>query len=152
MISRVVAAAGRHIGHVVVCASSRAGKDAVRARLRPHRWSEYVPGDWIALHLRDGCGFLPFAGRALKGETVDAADGNRLDVRISVAGIPGHPWQVVCMDAGVRQAAQMGRRTVAAALTSQLGRPAQFADLRMLGPTVSAVVEPGERITGLTML
>ena len=135
------------VSAVTVCASSRVARDVVRASNREIRWSAFVPGDWRAIHLRDGCPHLPFSGRPL-----DARDPLTLALapvggRVLATETPGSLWQVLWLDSSIRRAIVEARCSVARSLAALLGRPALIRDLNLLGGSVAAVVRPGERVT-----
>jgi len=123
-------ASGLSIKHVLVCASTRLAREALTQTDRELRWSDHVPGDWRILHLRDGCPFLPFSGRAT-GALVHLKSAS-LEVRVPSTRLNGHLWQVMYMDREVRAANDAMYAEIPKRLSEYLGRPAIVADLSLL--------------------
>ena len=134
---RLLAAAGVAVTDVMVCASSRSARDAFRQSHPALRWKEFLVGDWSVLHLRDGCPLLPYTGRPTVDRLVLDADRMGLELRVPTTHILGHPWQVLCMNSGVREAATHALVEGIAEFCRRLGRVATVADLRLLGDHVS---------------
>ncbi len=132
-VARSVRSAGGRVVHILVCASSREARDAVRARLPVLRWSEFVRGDWSVIHLRDGCPYALSSGRPAGHPLVVGADGGAVDVRVAASSILGSYWQVMRLDTRVRVAMEAARTTIDRNLSASLRRPALVGDLCLLG-------------------
>lgn len=129
--------AGAEVAHVIVCGSPRSARDLFQRKHPAVRWSEFIAGDWVVLHLRDGCPLLPYTGRAT-GERVALGDGEgSLERRVPTSAVPGHPWQVLCMNSAVRWAVSEAVADGCAYLGQHLGRTATVADLPLLGDHMS---------------
>lgn len=135
------------VSRVTVCASSRVARDVVLASNRDIRWSAFAPGDWRAIHLRDGCPHLPFSGRPLAARDPLALALAPIEGRILATETLGSLWQVLWLDSSIRAAIVGARAYVARSLAATLGRPAVVRDLKLLGGTVAAALRTGERVT-----
>jgi hypothetical protein len=151
-IMRYVGDAGGQVTRILVGASSRTARDAFRSGHSRCAWTEFMPGAWRTLHLRDGCPHLPYSGRPTEQGVVHCGDGSFVDVRVPVATLVGHPWQILAMDARVREAVSRARYMIARQLSMHLGRDACVADLPILGVGVPVLVRPGELVTGTATL
>lgn len=150
--ARMAAKAGATVGHVVTCASMRLGRDTVRARLRNPRWTEYLPGDWAVVHLRDGCPHVPLAGMPARCADAAGDNGAEVELRVPSSTVAGHPWQGLMMDRQVSQAVRDAQAHVAAWLDQAVGRAATVGDLGVLGPNVPAMVGPNTHVDATTTL
>jgi len=143
-----IVAEGSRVTHVAVCASSRGARERIKANLRV-RWSEYVPGDWRVIHLRDGCPYLPFSGRPVAPRS---SVGNGNVVSLSPTAVVGSLWQVLWLDCGIRDAITQGRQAVVRGFNELAGREATMQDLAMLGEEIPALVNEGREVGSLTTL
>jgi len=144
--SRVRATGGR-VAQVVLCASTREAKR--NAGLAPHAgWTDFLPGDWQILHLRDGCAHLPFAGR--RAPMQDEALG--VDVRLPALSAGGSIWQSLGLIPSIRAAIVNARRFVLDRIEAELGRPAIVDDLRLLGDRVPCHIMVGQEVSAHTPL
>jgi hypothetical protein len=146
-VMRAVRNAGGHVSRILVGASSRAARDGFRASRSACEWAEFMPGAWRTVHLRDGCPHLPYSGRPTDQGTVECDDGSRIDIRVPLTELVGHPWQILAMDQPVREAVSSARSTIPRRLSSRVGREARVADLSILGTAVPVLVKPGETVT-----
>jgi hypothetical protein len=134
--------AGLLVQRVLVCASARSGREAIAGRLRIPEWSEYAPGDWMTMHLRDGCPFLPFAGKPARLTGPTSPDGGSVEVRVRSSDVVGHPWQILMMDRKVKEAVRDAQHRAVAALQDLVGHVPTIADVAHLGSLATAVVRP----------
>lgn len=137
---------------VAVCASSRMGRDLVIRHLRVARWSQYLDGDWMTAHLRDGCPYLPYTGRATSAAPIAGVNGCSVPVRIPVSRVRGHVWEAILQSREVREAVEQGKWHAHRAFSEILGRDATVSDLPLLGESVPAFVEDDAPVTVATRL
>ena len=126
---------------VLVCASSRSARERVLGSAPQLRWTDFVPGDWRVVHLRDVCPHLSYSGSSI----TTAASVPDVELRHPATCVSGNLWQVAHIDAAVRQSIQRARANVAERLTGVLGRPATVRDVSLLGPSCPALIVPGQR-------
>ncbi len=149
---RLLNAAGVPVTDVMVCASSRGAREAFRQSHRALRWKEFLVGDWSVLHLRDGCPLLPYTGRPTVDRVVLDASGMGWELRVPVTHLLGHPWQVLCMNSEVREAATQTLLEGIAEFCQRLGRMATVADLRLLSDHVPVPRTSSAPVSGETTL
>ena len=147
-VAAMAASVGCTISKFVTCASLRSSRDQLRVQLRQTRWSEYLAGDWRAVHLRDGCPYLPFTGR----RTGERVLGSSVQVQVPTRTLDGSLWQVLHLDPSVRSAVNAAGLLVANRLSSHLGRPARIGDLAILGSSVAAIAEDQGALTSESVL
>jgi len=90
-------AAGSAVVHVALCASSRSARERLRGRLAV-RWSQFVPGDWRVIHLRDGCPYLPFSGRRLASPATTEGGNPGLVLSVPPTVVEGTLWHVLWLN------------------------------------------------------
>lgn len=137
---RVIRAAGGQITRVLVCGSARVGRESFWRTAGRTPWDDYVTGDWMIMHLRDGCPHLPSSGRLTDQPPVNGPNGP-VQIRLPGTALAGSLWNVLNMNTAVRQAIMDARREIAERLSSALGRPARINDLLLLGPDIPALVD-----------
>ena len=143
----MLARRGASLARVVVCASSRIARDS----LGSVPWLQFVAGDWRVIHLRDGCPFLPCAGRSTDRVAADQG-GRPIELRVPMSTVTGNLWQVLMLDRGIADAAQAARLAIPKRLSEALHRPACVRDVALLGASVSVDVAPNEAAAGATLL
>jgi hypothetical protein len=131
------------VEHVAVCAASASARQNVLSLRSGCTWMEYVPGDNRVIHLRDGCPYLPFAGRTVATVASPAAERYGTDLRVLPATITANLWQAVWLDAPVRAATTAAVEGVIAGLLNHLDREPLISDVPELGSNVGALVNPG---------
>jgi hypothetical protein len=141
---------GSRVTHVAVCASSREARNNAARAMRNVLWYDYAPGDWRAIHMRDGCPHLPFSGRPV-GKSIPL-EGCEIQMRVMPNTIAGNLWQVLWLDQPIRDAVNLARQNAVRGLSSALGRPALVADLALLGTQAGAVISNGREPTQDTRL
>jgi hypothetical protein len=151
-MARLVAQTGGRVSRVILAASSRSAHEFFRASGSVTTWTEFVRGDWQIVHLRDGCPHLPHSGRPTDQPSVHGTDGNAVEVRVPSSAVLGNLWQVLVMDAAVRNAVDIARAEIAHRLSNELGRAALVGDLSFLGASVPALVCQGAIVTADTTL
>ena len=153
-VVRRVQEAGTSVGHVLLCASTRAARDTVRQSLDGTMiWDEFLPrSDWRIIHLRDACPYLPYTGRRTGQTSLAGTDGVPVEIRYPSTHVSGSLWQVLQMSSPVRAAMTEQYRSVTAGLSAAIGRDATVFDLPMLGRGVPALVAPAQEVSGVTCL
>jgi hypothetical protein len=142
-VLRTAQHAGNHVALFAVCASTKVARIRLQQRAPRATWREYVPGDWIILHLRDGCPYLPFAGRRV-GQVLDAGSDANLEVRIQPIDFPESPWHSLSVVRPITEAIASAKATILQGLTRSLDRPPVVQDLRILGAHVPALTRPSQ--------
>lgn len=139
-LGRVCLQQGSRIDTVAVACSSRVGRATVETRVPGVRWFSYLLGDWQALHLRDGCPFLPYSGRPFRS-VAPQGDAVQLDLRLPSWLVAGSIWQVLWLNADVQQSIRDGYRRILRTLTARLERPPQIGDLSLFGDGVTCLAD-----------
>lgn len=140
-VAGLIEQAGGRLSRVVVCASSREAHTTMSRTTMPVEWSEYYPGDWTIIHLRDGCAHLPFSGRPAGEPRISGRAGAGVEVRFPPTVAAGSPWQVLALDSSIKEAMRFARWTVATQLGESVGHSARVGDLATLGPDVPALID-----------
>jgi hypothetical protein len=138
--AHMIRQAGGTVVRAAHCASSRMSREAVWRAIGHIGWYDYVTGDWMIMHLRDGSPYLPYSGR-LTGQTPVVGPNGPVQIRLPATTLPSNLWSVAWMDPGVRSAILAARRDIARAFSAHLGHPARISDLPLLGPAVPALVD-----------
>jgi hypothetical protein len=112
----------------------------LRARIPNLTWDDYLHGDWIIAHMRDGCPFLPFSGRGAGLADIQCTDGC-IEIRLTSTTLPGGLWPVMNIDGSIRDAVRSMRQGVVTDLQQTLGRAPVVEDLLKLGKNVPLVVD-----------
>lgn len=134
-LTRIVSEAGGTIADVAVCTSTAAGRASVLDGHPELSWTQFVPGDHDAIHLRDGCPLVAFGGRKVaKGMPVQATL-RRVEPAYSPTAFPGL-WSEIGRDRFVSERIVAARKLVAERLSSSLGRPATIDDVPLVGDAV----------------
>lgn len=145
-VAGLIQQAGGRLTRVAVCASSREARTTMSRTTSMMKWSEYYPGDWTIIHLRDGCPHLPFSGRPSGESRVGGTVGAGVEVRFPPTVAAGSLWQVLALDSSIRDAMRFARWTVATQLGESVGHPARVGDLATLGRDVPALIDTSMRV------
>ena len=152
----LLADAGVSVDKVALAVSSREACARLRRRIPQGRHHIQLQGEWRGMHLRDGCAFLPYAGRTTAIIPANAPDSDcPIEVRLSTTEVDGSLWQVLYLDHDVRRAVDAARANVPLRLQEVLGRVPSIRDLPLLGvgvpATLTAVrgVAPDDRLCDL---
>lgn len=140
-LTRLLAERRCRVNAFAVCASTRMARDAIRAGNAGVRWLEYATGDWSVTHLRDGCPYLPYTGRAVGSTGIWDPHSDSVEVRRPAHTVVGSPWHSLYVVGGIRMAIEAAQTNVVAALSAHSGREATVADLSLLGPAIPALTE-----------
>jgi hypothetical protein len=144
----IVHRSGARVARIAVCASSRVARDFVARLGIQAGWTDFMPGDWRILHLRDGCPYLPYSGRLIS-RLSHPDSGTAIELRAPSSSVVGSVWQVLNLDDSVRNAIRSARITIGTQLAASLGRPAIVQDVIAMGSSVSVVVESGAATASL---
>ena len=93
-----------------------------------------------AIHLRDGCFFLPFGGRRLSGLDSIACGDRCLPLRVPATLFPGGLWEELGRDPGVQTALSQAAREIVARCHAALGREPLVRDAALFGDDVAVVL------------
>jgi hypothetical protein len=135
VLDSVISEGGGRVTEFVLCASSKAAKDGVTARLPSAQWSAFRTGDWKTVHLRDGCPGLAFAGRRIEGLSPVVTERGLIPVR--VPPLNGGPWEHLRRNRSIAHAIGTARRSLWESFSNSLGRPATVSDVPLLGDNVA---------------
>jgi len=132
------------VSRILVCASADAGRTAILQSTPTSDWTQFVPGDFTTVHLRDACPGLPFAGRRIRERDFVDTDFGRVGVSAPVTAFRGGPWSQLTLDSNLTHTIASARRLLTQRLSEALGRRAIVADIRLLGPSVNVPLKPGQ--------
>lgn len=97
------------------------------------------------MHLRDGCPFLPYAGRPIGGRSrIDGVQGSKIEVRAPSNEVLGNLWQVLWLDKTIRGAIVDAWRDIAQTFSVALGDTAALRHLVLLGESVPATTHASD--------
>jgi hypothetical protein len=105
-------------------------------------WTMFVRGNHSAIHLRDGCPGLPYAGRRVVNTPDISTEAGMVAQRASAIHFRGGIWGEVAKDRSVLNAMATARRDLATRLSAFLGRVATVSDLPLLGGGVTLFMHP----------
>jgi len=143
-VIRMARMRGLTVSKVVVCASTRYARDALRPAIPSVPWVDYMPGDWRIVHLRDGCPHLPFTGGSLDLSASEAAKHTRQYACSPTYCVRGSVWQALHLDREIQETIGRARARIVIEMASVLGHPPTVSDVRLLGPGCRAIVAPGQ--------
>jgi hypothetical protein len=143
---------GSAVAEVAVCTASEAARIAIGSRLPGATLHQYAAGPRRAIHMRDACPYVPFAGRRMTdGATVETARGIA-DVKAPSNAIKAGLWELVYRDYRVLQSVVAARGFVARLFDERLGREATVADVLALGENVAVPAYPRQTVAPETVL
>lgn len=150
-VSRLIADAGGCVCRFVVCASTASARTSVGKAIAEAGFATFLRGDYSAVHLRDGCPGLPFAGRPHPMRTLIHSSLGPVTICMPSV-VTGQLWQVLYRDRGVCWAMMVARRQLAERLSATLGRRAIVGDMPLLGPDIPLLLYPQQTATADTPL
>lgn len=106
-------------------------------------WFTYIQRDVQALHARDACPFLPFAGKEIHSEAETRAHPLPVEVCFPVTAFQRSAWAAIGMRRNLHRAIMAARRATIDRFDRALGRPATVADVPLLGPHIRLPLNDG---------
>jgi hypothetical protein len=137
----LVAKCGGNVSAILVCASTGAARASVVAESRID-WQQFLVGDFVAVHARDGCPLLPFSGRRTHERTHITTDCGPVTVSMPPYVFRGGIWEQIGFDGSFRSSIVAERKAMAERMSGILGRPAVVSDIPLLGPGVALSLYP----------
>jgi hypothetical protein len=147
----VTRSGGELFGFVVATSTGEARRMIART-VGAAEWVQFLAGDFAALHLRDVCPYLPFAGRRVQGKDPVKTDHGPVNVRVTPLAFRGGLWQVLASDRGVQRSVSSAKRALIQRFTDILGRPATVSDIPLLGAEVAIPLTSDNSVTAESQL
>ena len=121
-------ATGRPRVFITACSTASA-RAATMHRFPGAAWCQLLDGHFAAIHLRDGCPFVPLAGRVLIERPPIMTANGPVHPRILSTAFRGGLWERAVQNNLVRQAISTALHTVISRLSTSVGRDAIVADV-----------------------
>jgi hypothetical protein len=151
VVNRCIGEQGGSVETVVLCAATAEARRMSGLWNGRIQWHELADAqDWRIIHLRDGCAFLPYAGRF--AGLVSNSGAQRIEVRYTPTAMIASLWAVLSLDRAINAAMTTAPKDIASGFSEYLGRPGAVRDLPLLGDGVPAYSVPDQSITADTRL
>ena len=154
-IRHVTDLVSRETGRVkkVIVAASADGAERSSERDRSCApWARFAAGNWDAVHMRDTCPLLPFAGRRNGHIRSISTELGPVEIAVPVASFAGGVWGQLVVDSNLRHSIDSATRLVIRRFSDFIGRQATIADIPLLGPHVRPALRRPERATANSTL
>ena len=135
---------------LLCCATSRAL--SVLAEFPDVELGLFVEGSHRAIHLRDACPYLPFAGRPSALHRAVQTPAGPVQVRMPSLTRKSGLWAALLSEYDVLSACVRARSESAARISEAIGRPARVADLVLVGPQATLPAYSYQQVTADTLL
>lgn len=141
-VTKAVRDAGGCVVGLMLCAATDIARSALSDCVAG-AWFTYIQRGVQALHARDACPFLPFAGKQIYSQAQTRAHPLPVEVCFPVTAFQRSAWAAIGMQRNLHRAVMTARRATIDRFDQALGRPATVADVPLLGPHIRLPLNDG---------
>src|SRR6185437_8500026 len=143
---------GLRVRAVMLAASSRSAHERVMRLSSNASWATYIDGYCKAIHLRDICPCLPFAGHASRDRDCLMTEAGVVRIVLPAFLAAGSVWEQLGHDRNTRREFVSAVAGFVESFSHEIGRPARLSDVPLLGAEIGFPVFPKFEVTADTPL